>query len=222
MESLFIGQNLIELNSVDSTNSYALELMKNSLPVEGSLIYAHTQTGGRGQRGKQWQSEPNSNLTFSIVLYPNLTVAEQVYLTKVVSLGITDYLDSIKEFESRHPQGVSQTKSLKARIKWPNDIYVGDKKIAGILIENNLKGEQVVSSVAGIGFNVNQMKFDGLDSAVSLRMLTGFDFGLSECLSGLCGRIEARYLQLKTNKKDLLDLDFLKKAYNLPVAGGQE
>lgn len=202
--TLFIGQNSIELPSVDSTNNYVLELLKknDSLGaergcVEGTLVWTHDQTSGRGQRGNTWLSKPLQNLTMSLVLYPQLPVHLQFYVTKITSLAVAQFVEQSLE------------KNIGVSIKWPNDIFVKDQKVAGILIENSLRGENINSSVIGIGLNVNQTDFEnGLQNASSLKLISGKEFKIDTCIKRVCELIEPRYLQLKAGKYELLDKDY--------------
>lgn len=193
---LFIGKNLITLKEVDSTNSYARELLANSGPVpDGTVIMAVTQTGGRGQAGSAWLSEPGKNLTFSMILHCGfLPPPDQFYLSIAVSLGVVDVLKP--ELGGR------------ASIKWPNDIYSGNQKLGGILIENILSGNRLKSSVIGIGLNVNQLSFPNLGRAVSMRQLKNAVFDLELLLGKLCHSVEIRYLQLKAGHWDRLRHDY--------------
>ncbi len=212
--TLFIGQNLIELTSIDSSNNYALNLVKAGRPAgqagniaEGTLIWAHEQTAGRGQRGNEWLSKPLQNLTFSLVLIPRfLAPGEQFLLTKMVSLAIADFVADVL---GKHDI------TAEVRIKWPNDVYVNDHKIAGVLIENTIKQEEISYSVIGIGLNVNQIEFGNSMKAISLKQLTGKDHNLRELLSAFCSNFEARYLQLKAGKKEILNANYLHKLYRL-------
>ena len=117
---LFVGQNLISIKEVDSTNTFLKNLVANSKPVpEGTVIMAESQYAGRGQQQNGWHSEPGKNLTFSLLLNPAfLAVTDQFDLTRVVSLGVYDALEPIL--------------GNNLKIKWPNDIYYGDKKLGGI------------------------------------------------------------------------------------------
>ena len=124
MKTLFIGQNTIYLKSVDSTNSYASELLRQNNVPEGTLIYTFEQTKGRGQRGNSWESEPNKNIALSLVLHPSFLSADKQYLlSKITSLAVADLLAEMLE---------SSAKENKVKIKWPNDIYISEKKIGGI------------------------------------------------------------------------------------------
>jgi BirA family transcriptional regulator, biotin operon repressor / biotin---[acetyl-CoA-carboxylase] ligase len=136
---------LIPLEIVDSTNNYAARLIKEEQPAEGTVILADFQETGRGQKDQVWVSEKGKNLTFSIILYPGFMEAEKhFYLSMALSVAMAQYL---------------QTKLNDVYIKWPNDIYIGRKKIAGMLIENSLTGSFLKSSVLGVGLNVNQVSF---------------------------------------------------------------
>ena len=204
MNTLFIGQNTIKLDAVGSTNDYASELLSRGLKrekvFEGTVVYALSQRAGKGQRGKKWESEPFKNLTFSIVFYPSfLSAQEQFMLSKAVSLGICDYVSSVINKE--------------AKIKWPNDIKVGNEKIAGILIENSIRNNEIMHSIVGIGLNVNQTGFGkNIPNPTSLKLITGKNIDLEVCLGDLCSYLEARYLQLKSGKSKKINEDYEKSA----------
>ncbi|MDX2002925.1 MAG: biotin--[acetyl-CoA-carboxylase] ligase [Chitinophagales bacterium] len=200
--TLFIGKVLIKLETVDSTNDYSKRLLSNSKPVEGTAIIAYQQHQGRGQYGNEWLSEPGSNLTFSIILYPSFLHANQQFgLTQAVALGIVDTLQDILD-ESIF-------------IKWPNDIYCKGKKIAGILIENTLIGNQVGDSIIGIGLNVNQQDFSKLPQASSLSILAGKKMDIDILLQALLTQLEKRYLQLRSGQVVILDNDYKENLYRL-------
>ncbi|MCC6690587.1 MAG: biotin--[acetyl-CoA-carboxylase] ligase [Bacteroidia bacterium] len=206
--TLFIGQNKVDLSSVDSTNNYAAELLKNTAIADGTVIWSHEQTHGRGQRGNKWLSVPGQNLTISIVLHPAINASKQFYLTKAVSLGLTEMIKGI----------VDEKADIK--IKWPNDIYAGNKKIAGILIENNLRGDNIVNSIVGIGLNINQINFNpAITKASSLRLITGKQFDINTCINQLCTHFEPRYLQMKAEKHRLLNNDYHHALYRLNEIG---
>lgn len=197
---MLIGKKIIKVESVDSSNNYALDLIKKSKVVEGTVVWALEQTKGRGQINNYWESEKGKNLTFSIILFPGfLDVEQQFLLSKAVSLGIVDFVKTYVENVS---------------IKWANDIYVNDKKIAGILIENSIEGDKILSSIVGIGLNINQTVFiSNAPNPVSLKLITGNDYDLEESLSLLCNFIESRYLQLKANELSRLNYDYLNALY---------
>lgn len=135
--------NIHWLKMTDSTN---LDAWRNKdTEPDGTVWCAGYQTEGRGQRGSRWESRPGENLMFSILFKPeSLRAQDQFALSQVCSLGVAEYLED---------------KGLAAKIKWPNDVYVGDRKICGMLIENVLSGGMVSVSIAGIGINLNQREF---------------------------------------------------------------
>lgn len=207
MKTLFIGQNAIYVKSLASTNSYASELLRQIGLSEGSLIYTFEQEKGRGQRGNSWESEPNKNVTLSLVLHPHfLSASNQFLLTKITSLAVADVMAEIFHLtDNSHP----------IHIKWPNDIYIRDKKIAGILIENYLRESTIQHAIVGVGININQEVFYSAPGAVSLRSLIQKEYDLMECIELFCKCFEARYLQLKGNKLQKLDADYLQYLYRL-------
>jgi len=195
LHTLFIGHPVKILEQVDSTNSYALNLIREAPPAEGYLVWAKEQLAGRGQRGAKWNSEPLANLTFSVILRPQfLPINEQFQLTKAIALGIAGFVSHLLE------------DSADVKIKWPNDIYVKNCKIAGILIENVLEQATLKYSVVGIGLNLNQTVFDpSIPNPTSLKLLTGKEFNTEDCLLQLCSFIEKRYLDLR--KADYPQID---------------
>lgn len=202
--TLFVGQTIVKLSEVDSTNTYVKELLSNSKPLlDGTVIMADHQFAGRGQNNNVWESKPGENLTFSIYLNPTfLAVNQQFELNKAVCLGIIDYLNLIIGDEFK--------------IKWPNDIYYQDKKIGGILIENITKGYQLKDSVVGIGLNINQKEFGDLNNrASSLSKILHQNYDLDKLLAQICQSIEKRYLQLKAGKLQLLHDDYLKRLFRI-------
>ena len=186
MPQKVIGQNLISLVSVSSTNDYLRNLMEEQELPDGTVVIAAVQHRGKGYGQNVWISEKGQNLTFSLLLYPSFLSAENQFLiSKAVSLGITDYLDSYLDMVS---------------IKWPNDIFVGEKKICGILIENDLVGRQMKASLTGIGLNINQRDFPKrLPNPVSLSQLTGKKYSLKTEFNKLLEYLDERYFMLTSN-----------------------
>ena len=193
---LFAGVQHIALDSVDSTNNYAKNLLSTQKVPEGTLITAAEQTAGRGQAGNQWHTAPGQNLTASYIFYPTFLSADrQFFLSMAVSLAVRELCEEILNDE--------------VRIKWPNDIYHNGRKLAGILIENTISGSQLSSSVIGIGLNVNQIDFDpALPNPASLRAATGLEQNLQRITEKLNSYLEKYYLQLRS-----LHFNFLDKAY---------
>ena len=194
---LFVGQNLVTIKQVDSTNSFLKNLLSNSKPVpEGTVIMAEEQYAGRGQQQNTWHSEPGKNLTFSLLLKPHfLSVGDQFDLNRAASLGVYDALQPIL--------------GDQLKIKWPNDIYYGDRKLGGMLIENTIQGTQLKDSVIGIGLNINQENFpSGASNATSVKQILQKDYDLTLLLSEICKYIEVYYLKLKAGQ-----IDFVRNAY---------
>ena len=189
---MIIGSKKIYLENLPSTNSYCASLLKKEKLQEGTIIHTNFQTAGRGQMGNTWESETDKNLLFSIILYPvTVNVHNQFIISKTISIGICDFLE-------RYLRNVF--------IKWPNDIYVNNDKIAGILIENSIIRDEIEHVIAGIGLNVNQEKFisDAINPT-SLKILCGMSFDLAEILSLLAKDLDRRYKQLLYNKISEID-----------------
>jgi BirA family biotin operon repressor/biotin-[acetyl-CoA-carboxylase] ligase len=194
---MIIGSILNFYKNLSSTNDQASLLLKTESPPEGTVIYTDSQSAGRGQKDNKWESDEGKNLLISIILYPKSIAPEnQFYISMAVSLGICDFIDSF--FPG-------------SKIKWPNDIYIKNDKIAGILIENSILGETIENSVAGIGININQEKFsDVVPNPVSIKMVTGNEYDRVICLKQLLSDLDRRYKQLLFG-----DHDQIKKEYNL-------
>ncbi len=204
ISSLFVGQNLLILKEVNSTNDFLKNLLSNSKPLpEGTAIMAETQYAGRGQQQNKWHSEPGKNLTFSILLNPGfLSLDEQFDLTRAMSLGVTDALEPLL--------------GQQLKIKWPNDIYYGDKKLGGMLIENLIHGSSIKSTIVGIGLNVNQEGFpDEASNAVSVKQILQKDYDLHSLLADICSSIESWYLNLRAGKKETVRIAYLDRLYNI-------
>lgn len=202
--TLFVGQSIVKLQEIDSTNAYLKKLLSNSTPlIEGTVIMAERQFAGRGQNDNVWESEADKNLTFSVYLKPSFLAANhQFELNKAISLGLIDTLKPII--------------GDACKIKWPNDIFHHDKKIGGILIENVTQGYQLKESIIGIGLNVNQHYFGELENkATSISKILHQDYELNKLLPQICQNIESRYLQIKTNKTAILAQDYLQNLYRL-------
>jgi BirA family biotin operon repressor/biotin-[acetyl-CoA-carboxylase] ligase len=185
-----MGKKIISLPACDSTNTVLASLAETNRLDEGSIVITENQTKGRGQAGNQWVTEPGANLTFSILLKPVfLEPGRQFFLNMVVGLAVCDTIKAIT--------------GLPSLVKWPNDVLIHDQKVCGILIENQLHGQQFVQTVVGIGLNVNQEKFMWT-GATSLKTLTGHSFDKSEVLTVLMEQLELRYNQLKRGSGNLL------------------
>lgn len=192
---------IIKLSDVDSTNNFAMNYLKESIPKKPLVIVADNQTEGKGQRGNKWMSEPGKNLMCSIIDYPIMEVKRYFELNMLVSLALIQTLEKFK---------------IEAQIKWPNDIYVQDKKIAGILIENQLRGDKIIASVFGIGLNVNQIEFKNMH-AISMQSITALNFEIDEVLIELLKFIELEMMFFQLNQIDLNRQRYMKKLYRLNV-----
>ena len=175
-----------KVKELSSTNDYLSQLCKESLAKEFYTVLAESQTSGKGQRGNHWESEAGKNLTFSIVLYPTALEAKKHFcLSMLAALSCVEALRA-------YTDGFS--------IKWPNDIYWHDKKIGGILIENELEGAYITQSILGIGLNINQEEFrSSAPNPISLKQILGVEANLQEVLSKVIHGIVGGYRQLESN-----------------------
>ncbi|WP_407429607.1 biotin--[acetyl-CoA-carboxylase] ligase [Arcticibacter sp.] len=201
---LFVGQNIVSLKRVDSTNDYLKKQVANSKPLpEGTVILAEDQFAGRGQFNNNWVSQPGKNLTFSILLSPTfLPLSQQFSLNIAISLAINDALCSFIGSE--------------CKIKWPNDIFFHDQKLGGVLIENIVRGANWKYSIVGIGLNVNQTSFPGsIKNITSTALITKRELVLNDVLTHLCTAIEKRFGQLKNGELVLQREEYTTKLYRL-------
>jgi len=183
--------NIIPVETVASTNSFLKELAHRQILEEGTVIVTRNQTEGRGQRGNSWESEAGKNITCSMLLYPSFLPVQRFFLlSEAVALGVKETLDA-------YTDGII--------LKWPNDVYYQERKIAGILIENELTGNTYSLSIAGIGLNVNQEHFlSGAPNPVSLKQITGMNYDTGIILEELVRNILYRYEQLKAGDTENL------------------
>ena len=189
---------IYRFDTVTSTNDVAREPQY----VHGDIIRAEYQTAGRGQRGHVWSSAAGENLMFSAVLCPTfLPVREQFLLSEVVALALTDTFAAF---------------GIDTRIKWTNDIYAGDRKLVGVLIEQNVTGTTISRSVVGIGINVNQTAFDpSLPNPVSMAQLLGRTLDRDAVLDEFCKNLEIRYDQLEHGDRAALCEEYRSRMYRL-------
>jgi len=200
--TLFMGRHLEYLETTTSTNQYAINLLSKSKPAEGTVITAYEQSMGRGQIGSYWESEPGKNLTFSVILYPTfLGVPKQFALTQCFALAVAEALDPF----------ISDSLALK----WPNDIYVGNKKLGGMLLQSSINQTQLLHAIIGIGINVNQEVFlSNAPNPISLKQLLGKEVPLDILMAALCSAMEKRYLQLRAGQLETIRKDYLNKLYH--------
>lgn len=183
------------LDTVDSTNNYAMQQVHDGLAKHGQAWFAAEQTAGKGQRGKSWAGEKGKNIAMSLVLEPGqLKIANQFHLSAAIALTAFDLLKIYAGGE--------------VKIKWPNDLYWRDRKAGGILIENKFHGKAWTWAVVGIGININQTVFDkDLVNPVSLKQITGKTFDVTSLAKEL-------YSLLMKNLATAAKPDEILKAYN--------
>lgn len=191
----FIGTVRLDFDTLPSTNTFAAELLSEQKTPEGTIIVAKHQSAGRGQLSKSWESEKGKNITISIILYPTfLSPSEHTLLNQTIALGVHDFIFSFVK------------KNIS--IKWPNDIMAGENKIAGLLLQNSLQGEQIQHSVAGIGININQTVFHSAERPTSAALETGQFFNVEELIPRLCHFLEARYTRLRDRHYAQINADY--------------
>ncbi len=176
--------HIIKLSATDSTNTYLRNLCNEENLKDYTVIVTNQQTKGRGQMGSVWESEANKNLIFSVFKdLSEFRIEHSFYLSMIVSLSILDALKLM---------GIHGL-----WIKWPNDILSDNKKICGILIENVVKNNKLNSAIIGIGLNVNQLEFNNLPNAASLKSVTGINYNLDELLINILGSLTLKFDQYK-------------------------
>jgi BirA family biotin operon repressor/biotin-[acetyl-CoA-carboxylase] ligase len=201
---MIIGSNINFFHNLPSTNTHLIHLLrKNRLP-EGTIIATDYQSAGRGQAGNKWESEEGKNLLFSILLLPHMIKpTDQFLISMVLSLGICDFLNRYVPASS---------------VKWPNDIYVNNDKIAGLLIENSIMEDQMEYSIAGIGLNVNQETFiSDAPNPVSLKLITGASYDLAACLKQLAADLDKRYKQLISGEYSRIRNEYIARLFRLKL-----
>ena len=193
-------KNIIVLQDVDSTNNYANRLIQTNTAEDGTVVLAHYQKKGRGLSENYWESEPNKNLLASIILFPEfLPAAKQFYISKITSMGL---LYCLKDLVSN------------VTIKWPNDIYIENKKIAGILIENAVMSNYLTSSILGIGLNVNQQKFvSDAPNPVSLKQISNEDYNIMQLVYSLIVQVDYWYNKLINQSLKEIDEQYFNNLY---------
>jgi len=197
----FTGERLF-FDSLSSTNDKMLAMLIDTTPAEGTVISTAFQTSGKGHMGNSWQSEKGKNLLFSILLLPDfLLPSNQFELSKIISLALADVI-------GKHSRNVS--------IKWPNDILSGEKKIAGILIENVVTFNRITTCIAGIGLNVNQENFSSeIKNPTSLLLEIGCQFDMTQLQDQIVKRIEYWYNNLCNDELEHIHIEYIKKLYRI-------
>lgn len=195
------SEHIIKIESIDSTNNYAMNLLKEGKARNFECIWAIDQTQGKGQRGNSWQSDAGKNLTFSVIYMPvHLEADHNFTISMAVSLAVFEFLHAYVQ---------------PVQVKWPNDIYIKNRKAGGILIENTIEKQSIKSSVMGIGLNINQKKFgDNLPAATSLISNYGREIDLNEAIYTLYNLIVS-YLQ----RVDRKEYEAIKHEYKACLLG---
>ena len=194
----------IRLDQVDSTNAHLINMLKSEDVLEGTSVVTDFQLDGRGQRGKGWSAQQGKSLCFSIVLYPDFIAPNgQFTLNMMISVALLKALKTYVEDLS---------------IKWPNDIYYGEQKLAGILIQNIIAAEKIDNSVVGIGVNVNETSFpDDLPNPVSLNNILDVDLEIEQVHQRIVAEIQILYDHLKMVDFQLIQNFYLDHLFGLNV-----
>jgi BirA family biotin operon repressor/biotin-[acetyl-CoA-carboxylase] ligase len=191
----------IHFDQIQSTNDYCINLLSKSNPIEGTVITTYKQLSGNGQIGRKWFSDEEKNITSSIILYPHFLPIEKLfYLNIVLSLSIRKSIETML--------------NEQIMIKWPNDIYYNNCKIAGLLIQQSIQGKKIVSSVLGYGINLNQDTFPHLlPNPVSIFNISGKLSDLNQFQKKILIEVGQYYTKLKEGKYLELKLEYLKYLY---------
>ena len=179
----------VRLEEADSTNDYLRRHIKENVEKSICVAIAEKQTAGRGAGTNTWESEPGKNLTFSILIHPNhIKPSEQFLISMAISNAITRMVSHLQWH---------QNAQLPCRVKWPNDVYVGDKKICGILIENTLSNNLIKDCIIGVGLNVNQTEFvSDAPNPASLKQFLGYELDKEDVLTHLLDNFERQMINI--------------------------
>ena len=191
-------------DSIGSTNTYLRDLNGGDSGFDYEVAVATFQTAGRGQKGNTWESEAGKNLLFSILAHPaGIKVQEQFYISEAIALAVSDSV--IAFIGPEYADGVS--------VKWSNDVYWKDFKMAGILIENTLQGDRILDTVVGVGLDVNQEVFvSDAPNPISLKNITGREFDLDALLNDIVDRFIG-YMKLSADKRPEVDQLYRNRLY---------
>lgn len=194
---------ILHFEEISSTNVWLYDKMAEKSDIANTVVVASHQTAGRGMEDNRWESEGGKNLLFSIALNVNfLEASNQFKISQAVSVAIIEALSQFID-------------NKRLFIKWPNDIYFGDKKLAGMLIQNTIEGKMMGLSIIGIGLNVNQLQFSkDIPNPISLKMITGDDFDLEHLLNLLVDNIKEAVGNLRFNEKsEEINQKYISKSY---------
>ena len=198
---------ILRFDELKSTNVYLYDKISEKHDISDTVVVAAHQTEGRGMDKNRWESEAGKNLLFSIALNVNfIEASNQFKISQAVSVAIVETLSQFIENQN-------------LSIKWPNDIYFGDKKLAGMLIQNTVEGRMMGVSIIGIGLNVNQLSFSkDIPNPISLKMITGKDFDLDNLLNLLIINIKKSVESLKSEKnQEEINEKYISKSYRFGI-----
>ena len=194
---------ILRFDEINSTNVYLYDKISEKNDISDTVVVAAHQTAGRGMDKNRWESEAGKNLLFSIALNVNFLEAEnQFKISQAVSVAIVETLSQFVDNQQLY-------------VKWPNDIYFGDKKLAGMLIQNTIEGRMMGVSIIGIGLNVNQIEFSSdIPNPISLKQILGEDFDLENLLNLLIKNIKSSVEGLRIKENQIaINEKYISKAY---------
>ncbi len=192
--------HIVKVDATESTNTFLKEMCQQNTLENFTVVIAEEQTKGRGQMHTSWQSENGKNLTFSVLVYfGDLKIDRQFYISKIISLSIHKVLSDLL--------------SVNISVKWPNDILSAHQKICGVLIENSVKKTQINYSIIGVGLNVNQLEFENLPNATSMKLISNTSFDLETVLQDLVESMKKYVEILYTKNYQLIDALYIKHLY---------
>lgn len=215
----------IHLDEVESTNTF-LRTFKTEEEHRLTLVTATNQTGGRGQRGNSWESEPGKNVVFSLLLHPRFVNPLEVFsLSEAIALAVCEAVEENLGVNAEEEANNAKEEANNAKeeagknedevaVKWPNDIYVGEKKICGILIENTLRGYMIEDCIIGVGLNVNQRDFvSDAPNPVSLLNLTDKEHDTDKVLKSVMERFDVLYQKLENGQQKEVHKEYMKHLF---------
>jgi len=198
---------IIHLETTPSTNAHARQLLADGQPLpEITLVYADSQTAGRGQKGNRWESAPMRNVAFSLVCHPDfVSPARQFVLSEAIALAVAEGCEAV--CPDLHGAG-------GLAVKWPNDIYFGNSKLSGTLIECDLVGKRLANCVIGTGVNVNQTQFlSDAPNPVSLKHICGHDLSTEAVMRAVCSRFVEYYDRIGQGSGAAVHVEYMRRLY---------
>lgn len=199
--------DIYHIDITDSTNLEARRMLAQGVVKQPFAIFANYQTSGRGQGNHTWSSTHGKNLTVSITIKPQIKAIEQFYLTALTSISILQTVEETIEQSRQHND------NQQVKIKWINDVYVGDNKIAGILISNDIVDDMIYNSIIGIGLNINETDFPAdIPNPTSLKKETGKEYEIEDILNTLTAKFESN-MKILQNSRDTLREQYIEHLY---------